>query len=133
MFEGVIPALVTPYTKDNRIDSESFRNIVSFVEEGGVSGVVACGTTGESATLSFAEHKELIDLTVDCANVPVVAGTGSNNTVEAIELTRYAADAGSDAALVISPYYNKSNNRGLIAHFTAIAESADLQRSREKA
>ena len=126
MFEGVIPALVTPFTKDNRIDSQSFRDIVSFVEEGGVSAVLACGTTGESETLSFAEHKELIDLSVDCAKVPVLAGTGSNNTVEAVELTRYAADAGADAALVISPYYNKSNNAGLISHFKEIATSVDI-------
>ncbi len=126
MFEGVLPALVTPFSKDNTIDHESFRKIVSFVEKGGVSGIVACGTTGESATLSMAEHKQLIDLSLDCASVPVIAGTGSNNTVEAVELTRHAADAGADAALVISPYYNKSNRAGLLAHFKAIADSADI-------
>jgi 4-hydroxy-tetrahydrodipicolinate synthase len=126
MFEGVLPALVTPFSKDNTIDHESFRKIVSFVEKGGVSGIVACGTTGESATLSMAEHKQLIDLSLDCANVPVIAGTGSNNTVEAVELTRHAADAGADAALVISPYYNKSNRAGLLAHFKTIADSADI-------
>ena len=122
MFEGVLPALVTPFTNDNRIDAESFRNIVNYVEEGGVSGVVACGTTGESATLSTAEHKELIDLCIDCAKVPVIAGTGSNNTEEAVELTKHAADVGADGALIISPYYNKPNNAGLIAHFSKIAE-----------
>jgi 4-hydroxy-tetrahydrodipicolinate synthase len=126
MFEGVMPALVTPFTNDNAIDSESFRNIVKFVENGGVSGVVACGTTGESATLSTAEHKELINLCIDCANVPVVAGTGSNNTVEAIELTKHAADVGADGALIISPYYTRPNNAGLIAHFKKVAESADI-------
>ncbi|MDW7730862.1 MAG: 4-hydroxy-tetrahydrodipicolinate synthase [Methanolobus sp.] len=126
MFEGVLPALVTPFSKDNTIDSESLRNIVSFVEDGGVSGIVACGTTGESATLSMAEHKELIDISMDCASVPVIAGTGSNNTVEAVELTKHAADVGADAALVISPYYNKSNRAGLMAHFKAIAEAADI-------
>ena len=126
MFEGVLPALVTPFSKDNTIDSESFRKIVTFVEEGGVSGIVACGTTGESATLAMAEHKQLINLSMDCANVPVIAGTGSNNTVEAVELTRHAADAGVDAALVISPYYNKSNKAGLLAHFKTIANSADI-------
>jgi 4-hydroxy-tetrahydrodipicolinate synthase len=126
MFEGVMPALVTPFTNDNAIDSESFRNIVKFVEDGGVSGVVACGTTGESATLSTAEHKELINLCIDCANVPVVAGTGSNNTVEAIELTKHAADVGADGALIISPYYTRPNNAGLIAHFKKVAESADI-------
>ncbi|WP_094227229.1 4-hydroxy-tetrahydrodipicolinate synthase [Methanolobus psychrotolerans] len=126
MFEGVLPALVTPFSSDNTIDAESFRNIVNYVEEGGVSGVVACGTTGESATLSTAEHKELINLCVDCANVDVIAGTGSNNTVEAVELTKHAADAGADGALIISPYYIKPNNAGLIAHFKKIAEAADI-------
>jgi 4-hydroxy-tetrahydrodipicolinate synthase len=126
MFEGVLPALVTPFSKNNTIDAESFRKIVSFVEEGGVSGIVACGTTGESATLSMAEHKQLINLSMDCANVPVIAGTGSNNTVEAVELTKHATDAGADAALVISPYYNKSNKAGLLAHFKTIAESTDI-------
>ncbi len=126
MFEGVLPALVTPFSKNNTIDSENFRNIVSLVEEGGVSGIVACGTTGESATLSMAEHKELIDIAMDCSSVPVVAGTGSNNTVEAVELTKHAADVGADGALVISPYYNKSNDAGLLAHFKTIAEEADI-------
>lgn len=126
MFEGVMPALVTPFSNDNTIDAESFRKIINHVEEGGVSGVVACGTTGESATLSTAEHKELINLCVDCAKVPVVAGTGSNNTLEAIELTKHAVDAGADGALIISPYYIKPNNAGLIAHFTKVAESADI-------
>lgn len=126
MFEGVLPALVTPFTNDNNIDAESFRNIVNHVEEGGVSGVVVSGTTGESATLSTGEHKELINLCVDCSTVPVVAGTGSNNTLEAVELTKHAADAGADGALIISPYYVKPNNTGLIAHFKKIAESADL-------
>ncbi|MDK2826457.1 dihydrodipicolinate synthase [Methanolobus vulcani] len=126
MFEGVLPALVTPFSKDGSIDSESFRNIVSFVEDGGVSGVVVCGTTGESATLSTGEHKELINLCVDCAKVPVIAGTGSNNTAEAVELTKHAADAGADGALIISPYYIKPNNAGLIAHFKKIAEASDI-------
>lgn len=126
MFEGVLPALVTPFTNDNTIDAGSFRNIVSYVEEGGVSGVVVSGTTGESATLSTREHKELINLCVDCSTVPVVAGTGSNNTLEAVELTKHAADAGAHGALIISPYYVKPNNTGLIAHFKKIAESADL-------
>ena len=126
MFEGVLPALITPFTKDDTIDKAGFKENVRYVEEGGVSGIVGCGTTGESATLSTAEHKELIDLMVDCANVPVIAGTGSNNTAEALELTKYADDAGVDAVLLISPYYNKPNNAGLIAHFTKIADSVDV-------
>lgn len=126
MFEGVFPALITPFNADNRIDVKSFRNIVEYVEKGGVAGVVACGTTGESATMSTQEHMDLIDLTVDCAKTIVIAGTGSNNTTEAVELTRHAYDAGADAVLIISPYYNKPNNAGLIAHFSSIARSADI-------
>ncbi|MBW6470594.1 MAG: 4-hydroxy-tetrahydrodipicolinate synthase [Methanosarcinaceae archaeon] len=126
MFEGVLPALITPFSKDNSIDKNGFQENVSFVETGGISGIVACGTTGESATLSTAEHEQLIDISVDCANVPVLVGTGSNNTAEAIELTKYADDAGVDGALLISPYYNKPNNAGLIKHFKIIAESVDI-------
>ncbi|WP_370573550.1 4-hydroxy-tetrahydrodipicolinate synthase [Methanomethylovorans sp.] len=126
MFEGVFPALITPFNADNRIDVTSFRNIVEYVEKGGVAGVVACGTTGESATMSTQEHMDLIDLTVDCAKTTVIAGTGSNNTTEAVELTRHAYDAGANAVLIISPYYNKPNNAGLIAHFSSIARSADI-------
>jgi len=126
MFEGVFPALITPFNADNKIDVASFKNVVEYVEKGGVAGVVACGTTGESATMSTLEHMDLIDLTVDCANTTVIAGTGSNNTTEAVELTRHAYDAGADAVLIISPYYNKPNNAGLIAHFSSIARSADI-------
>jgi len=126
MFEGVFPALITPFNADNKIDVASFKNVVEYVEKGGVAGVVACGTTGESATMSTLEHMDLIDLTVDCANTTVIAGTGSNNTTEAVELTRHAYDAGADAVLIISPYYNKPNNAGLIAHFSSIARCADI-------
>jgi 4-hydroxy-tetrahydrodipicolinate synthase len=126
MFEGVFPALITPFNADNKIDVPSFRKVVEYVEKGGVAGVVACGTTGESATMSTLEHMDLIDLTVDCAKTTVIAGTGSNNTTEAVELTRHAYDAGADAVLIISPYYNKPNDAGLIAHFSSIARSADI-------
>ncbi|MHC1576984.1 MAG: 4-hydroxy-tetrahydrodipicolinate synthase [Methanosarcinaceae archaeon] len=126
MFEGVLPALITPFSEDNTIDKAGLKKNIDFVESGGVSGVVACGTTGESATLSTNEHKELINATLDCASVPVIAGTGSNNTAEAVELSKYAADAGVDGLLVISPYYNKPNADGLIKHFTKIAEAADV-------
>jgi 4-hydroxy-tetrahydrodipicolinate synthase len=126
MFEGVFPALITPFNADNKIDVASFKHVVEYVEKGGVAGVVACGTTGESATMSTLEHMDLIDLTVDCANTTVIAGTGSNNTTEAVELTRHAYDAGADAVLIISPYYNKPNNAGLIAHFSSIARCADI-------
>lgn len=126
MFEGAMPALITPFTKDDRIDGEGLRRNIAFVEEGGVSGIVPCGTTGESATLSAVEHEEVIDIAVECAKVPVVAGTGSNNTGEALQFTKHAADAGVDGVLLISPYYNKPNPAGLLAHFTKIAEAVDI-------
>jgi 4-hydroxy-tetrahydrodipicolinate synthase len=126
MFEGAIPALITPFTKDNRIDGEGLRRNIAFVEEGGVAGIVPCGTTGESATLSALEHEEVIDIAVECSNVPVIAGTGSNNTEEALQFTKHAADAGVDCVLLISPYYNKPNPAGLLAHFRKIAEAVDI-------
>ena len=126
MFEGAIPALITPFTKDNRIDREGLQRNIAFVEEGGVAGIVPCGTTGESATLSALEHEEVIDIAVECSKVPVIAGTGSNNTEEALQFTKHAADAGVDCVLLISPYYNKPNAAGLLAHFRKIAEAVDI-------
>ncbi|HII80345.1 MAG TPA: 4-hydroxy-tetrahydrodipicolinate synthase [Methanosarcina sp.] len=126
MFEGTMPALITPFTKDDRIDREGLQRNIAFVEDGGVSGIVPCGTTGESATLSAAEHEEVIDIAVECAKVPVIAGTGSNNTGEALQFTKHAADAGVDGVLLISPYYNKPNPAGLLAHFKKIAEAVDI-------
>jgi 4-hydroxy-tetrahydrodipicolinate synthase len=126
MFEGAMPALITPFTKDDRIDREGLQRIIEFVEEGGVAGIVPCGTTGESATLSAPEHQEVIDIAVEYSKVPVIAGTGSNNTVEALQFTKHAADAGVDGVLLISPYYNKPNPAGLLAHFKKIAESVDI-------
>lgn len=126
MFEGTMPALITPFTKDDRIDREGLQRNIAFVEDGGVSGIVPCGTTGESATLSAVEHEEVIDIAVECAKVPVIAGTGSNNTCEALQFTKHAADAGVDGVLLISPYYNKPNSAGLLAHFTKIAEAVDI-------
>ncbi|MDY9928094.1 4-hydroxy-tetrahydrodipicolinate synthase [Methanosarcina sp.] len=126
MFEGAMPALITPFTKDDRIDREGLRRNIAFVEEGGVSGIVPCGTTGESATLSAMEHEEVIDIAVECSKVPVIAGTGSNNTGEALQFTKHAADAGVDGVLLISPYYNKPNPAGLLAHFKKIAEAVDI-------
>ncbi|NPE29195.1 4-hydroxy-tetrahydrodipicolinate synthase [Methanococcoides sp. SA1] len=126
MFEGVLPALITPFTKDDTIDRTGLIKNIEFAENGKVTGVVVCGTTGESATLSTAEHMEVIDIAVECANVPVVAGTGSNNTYEAVELTKHAEDAGASGALVISPYYNKPNKAGLISHFRTIAEAVEI-------
>ncbi|MGB8216861.1 MAG: 4-hydroxy-tetrahydrodipicolinate synthase [Candidatus Methanoperedens sp.] len=126
MFKGVLPALITPFTKDNKIDKQGFVQNIGFLIENGVSGIVPCGTTGESATLSIKEHEQVIEIAVGCSTVPVVAGTGSNNTTEAIELTRFAKDAGADAALLITPYYNKPNDRGMLAHFKKIANEVDI-------
>jgi len=124
--QGVYPALITPFTKDDEVDAAGLKRMVEYVEEGGVAGIVPCGTTGESATLSHEEHKRVIDIVVANAKVPVIAGTGSNNTREAVELTRYAADAGAEACLLITPYYNKPNVRGLKEHFRQIGDSADI-------
>lgn len=126
MIEGVLPAIITPFTKDNEIDREGLRRNIEFLIENGVSGIVPCGTTGESATLSFEEHKKVIEISIECSGVPVVAGTGSNNTTEALELTAFAMDAGADAALLITPYYNKPNDRGMLAHFRKIANEVEL-------
>ncbi|MCD4845589.1 MAG: 4-hydroxy-tetrahydrodipicolinate synthase [Methanosarcinales archaeon] len=126
MLKGALVAMITPFTQDNRIDKDGLTSNIDFLTQGGVSGIVPSGTTGESATLTFQEHKDLIDMTVDCSTVPIIAGTGSNSTTEALDLTKYAADAGADASLLISPYYNKPNDEGIIKHFTTIADNADI-------
>jgi 4-hydroxy-tetrahydrodipicolinate synthase len=126
MIRGVLPALITPFTRDNKVDKEGLRQNIDFLIKNGVSGIVPCGTTGESATLSIGEHEKVIEIAIDCSTVPVVAGTGSNNTTEALELTRSAMDAGADAALLITPYYNKPNDRGMLAHFKKIANEVDI-------
>ncbi|MGZ4852944.1 MAG: 4-hydroxy-tetrahydrodipicolinate synthase [Halobacteriota archaeon] len=125
-FQGVYPAMVTPFTNKDEIDVEGMRSNIAYLQKGGVAGLVPCGSTGESATLTHDEHKKLVEITVEAASVPVVAGTGSNNTAEAVELTRYAQDAGADAALLIVPYYNKPMKSGLIKHFSAIAEACEI-------
>ena len=121
-----MPALITPFTPDNQIDVDGFRRNIEFVIKGGVSAIVPCGTTGESATMSAAEHMKTTDIAIEASTVPVIAGTGSNNTAEAIEFTKHAADAGADAVLVITPYYNKPTQSGLKAHFEKIADSVDI-------
>lgn len=126
MIEGVLPALITPFTKDDKIDKQGLQQNIEYVIKGGVSGIVPCGTTGESATLSIKEHEKVIDIAIDCSDVPVIAGTGSNNTSEAIELTKYSKDAGADASLLITPYYNKPNDRGMLEHFKAISNKVDI-------
>ncbi len=126
MFEGVAPALVTPFTKDGKVDEAGLRKNIKFVIENGVSGIVPAGCTGEAATLSFQEQRRVIEVAVDVSTVPVIAGTGSNNTKEAVELTKYAEDAGVSAAMLISPYYNKPTDSGLIKHYETIANSCDI-------
>lgn len=126
MFEGVLPAIITPFTDSGELDEAGLRSNIAFLEEGGVSGIVPVGTTGESATLTFEEHKQVIEIAVDSAKVPVIAGTGSNSTSEAVELTRNAEDLGADAALLITPYYNKPNDRGMLEHFRKVAGSCEL-------
>jgi len=127
MFHGAITAIITPF-RGGRLDVPALKKLVEFQVRNGISGLVPCGTTGESATLSFEEHEKVIQVVMDAARgrVPVIAGTGSNNTKEAVVLTRYAKKAGADAALVITPYYNKPTQKGLVAHFRAIAEEVDI-------
>lgn len=126
MFEGVLPAIITPFSR-NSSQSLNTRGLVEnleFLLSQGIDGVVPCGSTGESATLTFEEHEKVIQLTIDTVNgrVPVLAGTGSNNTAEAIRLTKAAKHLGADGVLVISPYYNKPNRAGLIKHYTKLAD-----------
>ncbi len=127
MFKGSIPALVTPF-KNGAVDVDTLKRLVEWHIEQGSSGIVPVGTTGESPTLSHAEHQQVIEIVVEAAagRVPVIAGAGSNNTAEGIGLIQHAAKVGADAALVVTPYYNKPTQKGLIAHFTAMHDAADL-------
>ena len=122
MFQGVLTALATPF-RDGAIDEKALRGLVARQIDAGIDGLVPCGSTGESATLSHEEHARVIEIVVEAADgrVPVVAGTGSNSTAEAIRLTRHAKEAGATGALLISPYYNKPTQAGLVAHYEAIA------------
>ncbi len=126
MFEGVFPALITPFQRNagKDLDVDGLRSNIAFLLKSGVHGLVPCGSTGESATLSSAEHEKVVEVTLEEAGgkVPVLAGTGSNNTSEAIRFTKAAKDAGADGVLVISPYYNKPNRSGLIKHYHALAD-----------
>ncbi|HOV67097.1 MAG TPA: 4-hydroxy-tetrahydrodipicolinate synthase, partial [Methanoregulaceae archaeon] len=126
MFEGVLPAVVTPFQTDvqQSLDLEGLRSNIEALIAAGVHGIVPTGSTGESATLTFEEHEKVVEVAVEAAGgkVPVLAGTGSNNTAEALRFTKAAKDLGADGALLISPYYNKPNRAGLVRHFTLIAD-----------
>jgi len=127
MLTGSMVALVTPFRK-GRVDEKALRGLIEFQIQGGTSAIVPCGTTGESATLSHSEHNRVIELTVKAVRgrVPVIAGTGSNSTAEAIALTRHAKKVRADGALLICPYYNRPTQEGLYRHFKAIAKAVDL-------
>jgi 4-hydroxy-tetrahydrodipicolinate synthase len=120
-------AIVTPF-KNGELDEQTFRDLIEFQIANGTQGIIPCGTTGESATLSFKEHERVVEITVEQVDrrIPVIAGTGSNNTEEAIRLTRHAKTAGADGALMISPYYNKPTQEGLYQHFRKVAQSVDI-------
>ena len=127
MFRGTITALITPF-KDGAVDEKAFQDFVDWQINEGVHGLAPCGTTGESPTLSYEEHYRVIELCVEAAagRVPVIAGTGSNSTDEAIQQTKHAKKVGADAALVVTPYYNKPSQLGLELHYRAIADAVDL-------
>jgi 4-hydroxy-tetrahydrodipicolinate synthase len=127
LFRGVFPALITPF-RDGAVDEAAFVRLVERQIAGGVHGLVPVGTTGETATLSHDEHRRVVELCVETAagRVPVIAGAGSNSTVEAIELVRHAKQVGADAALVVTPYYNRPSQEGLYAHYEAINEAVEL-------
>ncbi|MBC7099112.1 4-hydroxy-tetrahydrodipicolinate synthase [Candidatus Bipolaricaulota bacterium] len=128
MFEGVYTAMVTPFDRDGKIDEEGLRENVRFQIRKGIHGLVPTGTTGESPTLSYEEHNRVVEIVVDevGGRVPVLAGTGSNSTWEALMLTRHAKEVGADGALIVVPYYNKPTQAGLYAHFKKLAEEVDL-------
>lgn len=125
--KGLFAPNITPFSAQS-VDEPALRRVLDYLIEGNASGLVPCGTTGESATLTHDEHRRVIEITIEHAagRVPVIAGTGSNSTAEAIELTKHAENAGADAALLICPYYNRPTQDGLIAHFTHVAEATSL-------
>ena len=128
MFKGSLVALITPMRSDGSVDEKAFQDLVEWQIAEGTEGLIPVGTTGESPTLTHAEHMRVVELCVAAARgrVPVIAGTGSNSTREAIELTRHAKEVGADGALIVTPYYNKPTQEGLYLHFKAIADAVDL-------
>jgi 4-hydroxy-tetrahydrodipicolinate synthase len=128
MFKGSLVALITPMRADGSVDEKAYAEFVDWQIKEGTHGVVPVGTTGESPTLSHDEHRRVVEIAIEVAagRVPVIAGAGSNSTEEAIALTRHAKEAGADAALVVTPYYNKPTQEGMFLHYTAIADAVDL-------
>jgi 4-hydroxy-tetrahydrodipicolinate synthase len=127
MFEGSLVAIVTPF-KNGKVDEQALRDLLQFHIENGTDGMVPCGTTGESATLTNEEHHRVISIAVEMCKdkIPVLAGTGSNSTSEAIEMTQFAEKAGADGALLVTPYYNKPSQQGLYEHYSEVAKETDL-------
>jgi 4-hydroxy-tetrahydrodipicolinate synthase len=127
MFKGSIVAIVTPF-KGGEVDEDGYRELIEFQISNGTAAIVPCGTTGESATLNMEEHSRVIDIALEAVNgrVPVIAGTGGNSTKEAIQLSKHAKEAGADATLQVTPYYNKPTQEGLYQHYKAIAEAVPL-------
>lgn len=127
-FEGTYVAMVTPFDEDKQIDEEGFRSNINYLIDKGVNGLVGAGTTGESATINHEEHQKIIEILVDEVNgrVETIAGTGSNATSEAVSLTKFAEDAGADAALIITPYYNKPQQHAMVEHYRAVSEATDI-------
>lgn len=128
IYKGVFTALITPFTENNTVDYPALERIIKHQIDCGINGIVPCGTSGECPTLSHEEHEKVIELSVKFAkhNIPVIAGTGSNSTQEAISLSKNAQSSGADAVLLVNPYYNKPTQKGLYLHFKAIADSIDI-------
>ena len=128
LFEGSGVAVVTPFKQDGKVDFDAYKKLIDFQIENGTDCIISCGTTGEASTLKDDEHIETVAFAVSCANkrVPVIAGTGSNDTDHGISLTKRACKAGVDGCLVVAPYYNKTSQRGLVEHFTAMAKCVDI-------
>src|SRR5277367_6005870 len=127
MFNGALSAIITPL-RDGEVDEPALRDLIEWQIQNGIDGIVPCGSTGESATLSHPEHEQVIKIAVEQTRkrVPVIAGTGSNSTAEAIRLTSFAREVGADGALLVSPYYNRPTQDGIVRHYRAIAQSVSL-------
>ena len=128
MFKGSLVAMVTPFTEIGKVDEKGINELVEFHIKNGTNGIVPCGTTGESPTLSHEEHKRVVEITINAVagRIPVIAGTGSNSTREALDLTSHAKEAGADGALIVVPYYNKPTQKGLYLHYKEIADNVDI-------